>query len=156
MITKCEACGSGKEIEFDGLLHCCKKCRAVPSTVHNKDVVERYAKKTYVVREPTKRGFVNGIRSQLAKFGMKTTGNDQLDRTMSITKKPNSWVGDPPDRCQLCDCEITDAFIDGVVAGAGWAFMCVSCHKKYGVGLGTGRGQHYAKTAEGVWEKLLL
>lgn len=140
---KCEACGSSKEVEYDGLLHCCKKCRAVPSTVHSPDVVVKKAKKVHVVREPSKRAFVNSLHSQLSRFGMKTTGNDQLDKTMSITKKPNTWYGEPPDRCQLCDCEIDAVFIDGVVAGAGWAFMCEKCHVKNGIGLGVGRGQKY-------------
>ena len=40
--------------------------------------------------------------------------------------------------CQFCSKEAT---VDGKTKMGPWAFMCDDCHNKYGVGLGTGKGQ---------------
>lgn len=56
-----------------------------------------------------------------------------------------------PEVCELCHQNIRhfmSRFIDGKTAptskwGGRWANMCVVCHRKYGVGLGTSRGQLY-------------
>lgn len=64
-----------------------------------------------------------------------------------------SWQGPPPDKCDLCDKPLTQAFVDGMTTVGPWAMMCLSCHKKYGFGLGTGRGQKYVHGL-GKWLKV--
>jgi hypothetical protein len=68
------------------------------------------------------------------------------------------FCGNPPTVCQLCDQPITTEFVDGQEIGSGsWLYMCPACHKRYGVGLGTGRGQHYCKLTVGeatIWKKV--
>jgi hypothetical protein len=53
---------------------------------------------------------------------------------------------------------ITDEFIDGVLIGfggqTGWAIMTPETHHKYGVGLGTGKGQRYRKQPDGRFAKV--
>jgi len=52
----------------------------------------------------------------------------------------------PPENCDLCHKPVGDAFVDGKTKMGPWANMCyVTCFPKYGVGLGTGKGQHYVK-----------
>jgi hypothetical protein len=64
------------------------------------------------------------------------------------------WTGDLPTECDIGkhvlgeSHPLTDGFIDGATTFGQWANMCPSCHARYGVGLGTGRGQQY--DAEGV------
>ena len=53
------------------------------------------------------------------------------------------WHG-PASVCDICRCELVDEyFVDGRTKMGPWALMCPSCHRKYGVGLGTGFGQKY-------------
>jgi hypothetical protein len=61
---------------------------------------------------------------------------------------------DPPKRCDICGAPIENEFVDGAVWMGGWANMCIPCHKGCGVGLGTGRGQHYKKQQDGTFEKV--
>jgi hypothetical protein len=61
-----------------------------------------------------------------------------------------TWQGNPPENCQLCQTKIDNAFVDGkvVVGGhSGWVIMCPICALTNGVGLGLGKGQLYIKTA---------
>ena len=44
--------------------------------------------------------------------------------------------------CQFCGKE---GAYDGKTKMGPWAFMCKECHKKYGVGIGTGKGQRLVK-----------
>lgn len=44
-------------------------------------------------------------------------------------------------------------FVDGRTVYGSWANMCLTCHRKYGVGLGTGKGQRYTRQADGRWLK---
>lgn len=53
------------------------------------------------------------------------------------------WLGEPPNRCDFCRKAIVGCFIDGATKSGPWAFMCQECHKLFGVGFGTGRGQMY-------------
>lgn len=44
-------------------------------------------------------------------------------------------------------------FVDGRTKMGPWANMCVRCHDRHGVGLGTGKGQRYTRQADGKWLK---
>lgn len=68
-----------------------------------------------------------------------------------MTKK---WFGNPPEQCDICRADITDTFIDGKTIHGPWANMCPACHKNYGIGLGTGRGQKYTKQGPIDWVKV--
>ena len=54
-----------------------------------------------------------------------------------------NWTGEPPEKCDLCEEQLEETFIDGVVQGRGWAVMCPRCHKEKGIGLGMGCGQQF-------------
>ena len=46
--------------------------------------------------------------------------------------------------CDMCKEEITSLwYVDGKTVEGPWAFMCPKCFRKYGIGLGTGRGQAF-------------
>jgi len=46
------------------------------------------------------------------------------------------------DKRPLCDmCRKAEAQFDGKTQGGPWAYMCLACYRKHGIGLGTGRGQ---------------
>jgi cytochrome c553 len=64
------------------------------------------------------------------------------------------WISAVPAICELCSEPITDTFVDGATAYGPWACMCVRCHGEIGYGLGTGKGQRYAKDADGHWPKV--
>ncbi len=44
--------------------------------------------------------------------------------------------------------------IDGVTIHGPWALMTPFNHRRYGQGLGTGRGQKYEKQEDGKWLKV--
>ena len=64
-----------------------------------------------------------------------------------------TWQGTNPERCDLCNCKITNVFVDGKTSFVPWAIMCMSCHNgKYGLGI----AQKYVFNAVlNVWEKVL-
>lgn len=65
------------------------------------------------------------------------------------------WQGTVPPRCDFCEEEIVDTFIDGRTKQGSWAIMCLHDHIMHGVGLGLGYGQQYAKTEDGLyWTKV--
>lgn len=67
------------------------------------------------------------------------------------------WRGTFPS-CQLSPKDyphsLRGEFVDGKVKEGPWATMCLSCHTKYGVGLGTGRGQKYRIQGQDRWLKV--
>jgi len=64
-------------------------------------------------------------------------------------KKRNDWLSEIPTKCDLCQKEIKEYFVDGKTQMGPWALMCAECHKKLGCGLGIGNGQKYkAKTGK--------
>jgi hypothetical protein len=57
------------------------------------------------------------------------------------------WRGSLPTTCQVCQEPLKGFFIDGYTHSHGrWGIMCVACHKQFGTGLGTGRGQKFDMT----------
>ena len=64
-----------------------------------------------------------------------------------------TWVGAPPEQCDICKQSLGDHMIDGKTVDGPWAIMCEVCHEEHGFGLGTGVGQLY-KRHEGTWEKI--
>lgn len=76
---------------------------------------------------------------------------------MTRQPRPRSvyWVGEAPKRCDfnLEDLEPIGEFIDGATVQGPWAIMCPTCHKRWGRGAGTGRGQRFTKQVDGRWLK---
>jgi hypothetical protein len=70
----------------------------------------------------------------------------------------SKWIGPVPKNCQLCNCPITDTFVDGrhnlPHRGGIWAYMCALCHNKHGFGFGQGNAQIYTKQADGSFKKV--
>lgn len=60
-----------------------------------------------------------------------------------------------PKECDLCCAAITTKFVDGKTVIGSWASMCITCHDRRGVGLGTGLGQRYEKQPDGRWAKMV-
>jgi len=54
--------------------------------------------------------------------------------------------------CQLCGKTLENIVIDGKTVHGPWGYMCPACHNKFGVGLGTGKGQRYVRHPGG-WLK---
>jgi len=52
-------------------------------------------------------------------------------------------------RCDVCNSETPLEYFDAATRGGPWANMCRVCFSNYGIGLGTGRGQHYVRDAAG-------
>jgi hypothetical protein len=72
---------------------------------------------------------------------------------MARTPRLHYWTGDPGKRCDVCYQDWNGVFIDGITQGGKWANMCTECHRRYGHGLGTGKGQRYEKQPDGRWLK---
>jgi hypothetical protein len=51
----------------------------------------------------------------------------------------------PPDTCQICNFSGLDTEAFDSATRFGWGWICKNCYKKYGYGLGTGKGQQYRK-----------
>ena len=45
--------------------------------------------------------------------------------------------------CTLCKRPAGKTMYDGKTKMGPWAYMCITCYTKYGVGLGLGKGQKY-------------
>lgn len=66
--------------------------------------------------------------------------------------KVKTWAGKVPATDDFGH-SITTTFIDGKTKLGPWAIMSPKSHDKYGVGLGTGKGQRYVQRTSGAWEK---
>jgi len=65
------------------------------------------------------------------------------------------WMGEKPERCEMCGGEFEGSFVDGKTHLGPWALMCVGCHRTLGCGFGTGRGQKYKwNDEERKWVKV--
>lgn len=63
---------------------------------------------------------------------------------MATSEDKKEWLG-LISTCNMCGSIIANTFIDGKTKKGYWAIMCPECFKKYGIGLGTGKGQRYKK-----------
>jgi len=53
------------------------------------------------------------------------------------------WQGSKPEKCDVCHQTFEKFFVDGKTQMGPWGLLCLACHHRVGVGLGTGRGQKY-------------
>ena len=67
--------------------------------------------------------------------------------------KEKCWIGPIADKDDFHG-PIADEFVDGVTQMGPWAIMNPYNHKKYGRGIGLGRGQRYRKQLDGRWLKV--
>jgi hypothetical protein len=82
------------------------------------------------------------------RFSKATTMN-----VMLRLERPHYWLGTPPMACDGCEKPIETTFIDGQTRGAGWAKLCLCCHRQVGEGIGRGVGQLYRIQPDGRWMK---
>ena len=75
---------------------------------------------------------------------------DIMDITDTIDKyldekevEPTQWTGTLPKKCDICGASLKDGWVDGATKKGPWANMCKKCFKKFGKGLGLGKGQQY-------------
>ncbi len=61
------------------------------------------------------------------------------------------WTSEITD-CDICKKPMGENFVDGNTIYGDWALMCRKCHTKYGLGLGTGRGQKYSTSTRELIE----
>ena len=66
--------------------------------------------------------------------------------------KPVWWAGDPV-ACDICTKPYKQVMYDARTSMGGWGNLCQICFNRYGVGLGTGKGQRYSKQENGRWLK---
>lgn len=57
-----------------------------------------------------------------------------------------------PKVCDCCSDPFGSVMYDAKTIQGPWANMCETCFKRFGVGLGIGRGQRYV-LVDGKWEK---
>lgn len=67
--------------------------------------------------------------------------------------KPKYWTGTITQNDDFGS-KISSQFIDGRTHMGPWAIMSPASHKIYGVGLGKGMGQRYARQPDGRWLKV--
>jgi hypothetical protein len=165
---KCDACGSSRDVQPEpvgtSFMLTCKRCRAVPGTYSPPSDAEagKPCKKPRVNNELNRDQWLAATRAELRRFDMETTGVPSLDQALRLPKAPKHQPPVPaviaqseaPEECQVCGGPVTDRFVVGVVKGAGWAYLCEPCHRRDGIGLGTGRGRLYAAVAGGDFHKI--
>lgn len=167
---RCECCGKAKALEPEAVgstfMLNCAGCRSVPATYSPPSDAEigKPMKKPRPGLKETHHDFLAQTLREVRHFEMQTTGHPPLDRELKLPwapKEDNRFAmqdvtldpDDVPDECQVCNEPVTDALVDGVIRGAGWAFMCPKCHKELGIGLGTGMGQLYEKQDDGLFHR---
>ena len=63
------------------------------------------------------------------------------------------WMSDVPEKDNFGD-PITGVLIDGKTTMGPWALMTDASFRRYGVGLGTGKGQKYVREEDGIYYKV--
>ncbi len=76
-------------------------------------------------------------------FGRLNKEENMKNKKPGSKGKANSWSGDTPESCDICEGPMSDRFVDGKTSSGPWALMCVLCHARHGVGLGAGKGHKY-------------
>lgn len=67
--------------------------------------------------------------------------------------KSEYYLGDPPEKCQLCNDLIGKVFVEGKTKSGSWVDMCIFCHVIHGLGFGTGHGHEYTLYEDGKFRK---
>lgn len=86
-----------------------------------------------------------------SKWYTESTVGENLQQ--NLTEADKFWMGSVP-KLDDFQKQITDEFVDGKTRQGPWATMSLESFKKYGVGLGLGRGQLYQKQPDGKWKKI--
>ena len=71
---------------------------------------------------------------------------------MAKEKIPVYYAG-APETCDVCNKPLDKMMYDCLTRFGGWANLCQSCFNRYGLGLGTGKGQRYSQQEDGRWLK---
>lgn len=65
------------------------------------------------------------------------------------------YHANPPLGCDVCHSPIGDDLFDAKIKPTGyWGNLCRQCFEFRGVGLGTGRGQHFKRQSDGRYLKV--
>jgi hypothetical protein len=70
------------------------------------------------------------------------------------TMSPTYWMSPPPKTCDVCQGKISTEFYDAKTKQGPWGCLCPSCFDQFGMGEGTGLGQHYKKQPDGDFLKI--
>jgi hypothetical protein len=82
-----------------------------------------------------------------------TTDDEADDAKATTDENPQpKWLGDT--KCNICDADCDGELYDAKTHMGPWATMCRKCYPKYGLGLGTGKGQRYLSTQRGRYIKV--
>lgn len=71
----------------------------------------------------------------------------------SVLKQNVFWCGDLQDECNICQGSFGSVMFDARTRSGQWGNLCQKCFRRFGNGLGTGKGQQYAKQNDGRWLK---
>lgn len=66
------------------------------------------------------------------------------------------WQGSAPLQCDMDQAHTStrETFVDGATKFGPWGIMCIPCFERFGLGLGTGKGQKYQRQANGSFFKV--
>lgn len=68
--------------------------------------------------------------------------------------EPVYWVGEVPERCDICNKRVITTFVDARTRSGSWGNLDLQCHRIHGVGTGKGKGQTYHLQGDGRWLKI--
>ena len=89
--------------------------------------------------------------STIMKSRLKEIVREEIQSIVSEAEK--YWMGEVPKQDDFNN-PIKDTFVDGKTKMGPWAIMGDYSFKKWGVGLGMGKGQKYQKQPDGKWLKI--
>lgn len=72
---------------------------------------------------------------------------------MNSAVKSVYWCGALEDKCNTCFGSFGSVMYDARTHGGQWGNLCQHCFRRFANGLGTGKGQMYAKQDDGRWLK---
>lgn len=108
--------------------------------------------KVHEIIEPNNSVHYGRMRAMMALFNMRTTGSSSVDAWVRPERNPLKAINFPilltieevSPECQYCGEPLPTMFVyGGVVGGSAWFFLCLTCFKEEGLGIGPGRGCIY-------------